>query len=100
MSSSGQHGTVGAGGRKCNFSGKRQIIASLSIAVASYGEKSGEFQIFLSVVKFSIQLPLQGPPKSLIIHSMNPILQHRIKRSTCRSCKMVRNNSPTLQKEL
>lgn len=61
MSSSGQHGTAGAGGKKGSFSGKRQIIASLSIALASYREKYGEFQIFLSVVKFSIQLPLQAP---------------------------------------
>ena len=61
MSSSGQHGTVGAGGQKGSFSGKRQITASLSVALASYREKSGEFQIFLSVVKFSIQLPLQAP---------------------------------------
>lgn len=30
-----------------------------SIALASCREKSGEFQIFLSVVKFSIQLPLR-----------------------------------------
>lgn len=58
MSSSGQHGTVGAGAKKWSFSGKRQIIASLSIALASYREKSREFQILLPVVKFSIQLPL------------------------------------------
>ena len=64
MSLSGQHGAVGAGGKKRSFSGKRTIKASLSIALASYREKSGEFQIFLSVVKFSIQLPLQAPLRS------------------------------------
>lgn len=61
MSSSGHHGTVGAGGKEVSFSGKRQTIASLSIALASYREKAGEFQIFLCVVKFSIQLPLRVP---------------------------------------
>lgn len=47
--------------RNTAFFGKRQIIASLSIALASYREKSGEFQIFLSIVKFSVQLPLRAP---------------------------------------
>jgi len=60
MSSSGQWDTLGARGRK-----KKQlfwkITAFLNITLASYRQKSGEFQVFLSVVKFGIQTPLEAP---------------------------------------
>lgn len=63
MSSSGQLGTLGARGEEKRKKRKQlfwKTTASLNIALASYRQKSGEFQIFLSVVKFGVQMPLEA----------------------------------------
>lgn len=97
MSSSGQYGTLGAGGKKRIFSGKKQVIASLSIALASHRDKSGEFQIFLSVVKFGVQMPLLAPLRARDSQHESYIATLNKAKHLPFLQKKDRNNAPALQ---